>query len=116
MSVTHLFILVVGYHCSGWRFRPPTTHLHIGSEFLTLTSLHTPSAWQIIPGGSELSPFMLLVNVSVAGNIFLFLAPQVLGPFISGVTSLTQQNMLFMLLVHFYQDGMGRRGDRGKER
>lgn len=127
MSITYLFTLIVGYHCSGWRSRAPTTCLHIGAEFLTLTSLRTPLAWQIIPGGSELSLFMLLVNISVVVNIFPILAPQVLHhPFSSSgafgafyeLTDLinTAEHALHFAWFIFYQAGLGRRGERGKER
>ena len=127
MAITCLFTLIVGYHCSGWRFRAPTTCLHIGAEFLTLTSLHTPPAWQITPGGHELSLFMLLVNISVVVNIFPILAPRVLRhPFSSSgalgifseLTDLikTAEHALHFAGFIFYQDGLGRRGERGKEK
>jgi len=127
MSITYTFTLIIGYHCSGWRSRAPSTCLHTGAEFLTLTSVRTPLARQIIPGGSGLSLFMLLVNISVAVNIFLIFAPQVLHhPFSSSgasgafyeLTDLVNraEHALHFAAFIFYQDGLGRRVQRGKER
>ena len=123
MSVTYIFTLIIWYHYSGWRFRGPTTCLRIGAEFLTLASLRTPLAWQIIPGGSELSLFMLWVNISVVVNIFPILAPQVLhnlfsssgafGAFYELIDLINSAEHAFHFAGFiFYQDGLCKRGER----
>lgn len=53
LNKASVFPLLTARHCSGWRFRAPSTSLHTGTELLTLTSSvllahHTWRQWRAL--------------------------------------------------------------------